>query len=73
MHFIIEYSRIYLEKIIIFLFTNIMCNQRVGTPTIRHGLVIGYLEEDKLFKDELYRNFEAQDIEIIQSEYKKIT
>ena len=54
-----------------------MYNQRVGTamgyifaPPYA-CLVIGYLEEDKLFKDELYRHFEAQDIEIIQSQYKR--
>ena len=54
-----------------------MYNQRVGTA-MGHifappyaCLVIGYLEEDKLFKDELYMHFEAQDIEIIQSQYKR--
>ena len=60
-----------------FLFNNIMYNQRVGTA-MGHifappyaCLVIGYLEEDKLFKDELYRHFEEHDIQIIQSQYKR--
>ena len=54
-----------------------MHNQRVGTamgyifaPPYA-CLVIGYLKEDKLLKDELYIYFEAHDIEIIQSEYKR--
>ena len=33
--------------------------------------MIGYLGEEKLFKEELYRHYEAHDIEIIQSQYKR--